>query len=510
METELKLSVSPEHLHTVGRRRLLGHFVVAGPVRHVLAARYFDNAGCLLQAHGFDLRVRQDGQVWTQTLKQAGAPGATDRGEWEAQVDGPGPDLARLCATPGLPRKVARLLRGIEKDGGLREHFAVDVTRDTWTLRVAGSEVEMALDEGRIACGAATVPVSEIEFELKAGDKGALYALAAELAGHIAVLPGADSKSARGYALCMKKEGAPRKAGTIALRSGLSVEEGIRAILGNCLHHAQANVRGILDTDDPEYLHQMRVGLRRFRSALKLFDTWLVLPPAMQEEFDWLGAVLGRARDHDVLVLSTLPAMLEDSGAEDLLRPLAGRAGAAAAEKRAELRRALHSARFGQFMLTLAGWVDCARWRNGMDAGLLASLRKPLAPFARKAVARGHRKIARRGEGLDRHDSRSLHRLRIACKQNRYAVEFFRELERGKPARRYIKALAALQDVLGLRNDVAVARRIVGELEQGHPALGRPAGFAGGYLACRATAGLRDIRKGWRRFSALSAAKLFH
>jgi CHAD domain-containing protein len=205
-----------------------------------------------------------------------------------------------------------------------------------------------------------------------------------------------------------------------------------------------------------------------------------------------------------------LPAIADDTQAGDSLRPLAERAAAAAAESRAELRRALHSARFGQFMLTLSGWVDCGGWRSGMAPDLLASLRKGLPKFARKAVARGHDKIERRGKRLDRHDARALHRLRIACKQNRYAVEFFRALARNKRAGEYIDELASLQDVLGLRNDVAVAQRIVHELEEGHPALARAAGFASGYLGCRATAGLGDIRKGWRRFSALSAARLFH
>jgi inorganic triphosphatase YgiF len=510
METELKLSVSPGNLHAVHRRRLLDHFVVAGPVSHDLSARYFDTRTCALHAHGLDLRVRQDGEVWTQTLKRGGAAGALERDEWEAPVGGPAPDLAGLRAHAGLPRQVDKLLRGLDDGGGLEEKFSVDIKRETWKLQVAESEVEMALDEGVINCGAASLPVSEIEFELKAGDKAALYALAAELAGHIPVLPGDASKSARGYALCRGTPDAPRKAGAIDLSPKLSIDEGIHAILGSCLHHAHANVRGIVETDDPEYLHQMRVGIRRFRSALKLFGTWLVLPPAMQEELDWLGTILGSARDHDVFHHSTLPAIIDDTRAGDSLRPLAERAAAAAAEQRAELRRALHSARYGQFMLSLWGWVDCGGWRSGMDTGLLASLDKGLPKFARKAVARGHAKIERRGRHLDRHDARSLHRLRIACKQNRYTVEFFRALARRKRAGKYIDELASLQDVLGARNDLAVAQRIVHELEEGHPALARAAGFAAGYLGWRAAAGLGDIRKGWRRFSALSADRLFH
>jgi inorganic triphosphatase YgiF len=509
METELKLSVAPAHLHTVARRNLLGHFVVSGPVTHDLSAHYFDTADCALHAHGLALRVRKDGDVWTQTLKREGADGALERGEWEVRVPGPVPDLAAERAVEGLPASVDKLLRKIGKGEALQEKFSVQVTRRTWQLQVAGSDVEMALDEGTVTCGASTLPLSEIEFELKAGDKAALYALAAELAGQVPVLPGDGSKSARGYALCIGKPDAPRKAAPIGLARKLSVDQGIRAILGSCLHHARANVRGILETDDPEYLHQMRVGIRRFRSALKLFSAWTMLPPAVQEELDWLNGVLGAARDHDVLVHSTLPALIEDANAGERLQPLTERAASACAEKRAELRRALHSARFGQLMLTVSGWVDCCGWRAGKDRDALASLGAPLARFARKAVARGQGKIGRRGKKIDPHQSQSLHRLRIACKQNRYAAEFFRDLERPGRADKYIKSLAALQDVLGLRNDVAVAQRIVHELGQDSAALDRAAGFASGYLCCRATAGVGKIRKARRRFSRLSAAGLF-
>jgi CHAD domain-containing protein len=254
----------------------------------------------------------------------------------------------------------------------------------------------------------------------------------------------------------------------------------------------------------------MRVGLRRFRSATKLFAAWAVPPSTMREELAWLGTVLGNARDHDVLLNSTLPAVIEDVAGEDSLRPLRERAGAVTSEKRAEVRRALHSARYRRCMLSLFEWVDCGGWRNGMGEDLLTSLRAPLADFARKAMARGHAKIEKRGKNLHRHDSRALHRLRIACKQNRYAVEFFRDLERGKRAAKYVKALSSLQDTLGRRNDLTVALRIVRELQEGIPELSSPAAFASGYLNCRATSGLRDVRKPWQKFSALSPAKLIH
>lgn len=511
MEIELKLAASPAHLHKVMHQRLLEHLVSGAPAHVMLAARYFDTDKCDLHQRGLALRVRRQGGGWMQTLKlDHRADGALERYEWETELAGPDPDLDALRRQAGLPARVARLLREVRRGLNLEEKFAVDVKRESWQLRIADSEVEMALDEGSISCGGSRMPVAEIEFELKAGDKAALYAVAAELAGHMPLQVSELSKSARGYALCLGQSPAPRKAEPIGLSSRMTVGEGIRAILGNCLRHAQANAHGVLDSDDPEYLHQMRVGLRRFRSATRLFSTWTVLPPALQEELAWLGTVLGSARDHDVLFHSTLPAIIDDLPAEESLQPLAERAGAAAAEKRAELRRALHSARCGQCMLALFGWVDCSGWRNGIGADLAASLDKPLRRFARRAVARGHAKIEQRGQDLHRHDSEALHRLRIACKQNRYAVEFFCDIERGKRAAQYVKALSSLQDTLGMRNDVTVALGLIDALKEGLPALAVPAAFASGYLNCRATAGLRDVRKPWAQFATLSPSRLFN
>ncbi len=510
MEIELKLAVSPADLHRVMRKPVLDHFALAKPTTEQLHARYFDTNDCLLQRQGLALRVRSKSGGWVQTLKRDGKPGgAFERDEWEVPVAGPEPDLAALRDGADLPGTVARLVKGLDKDGTLREKFAVRVQRETWQLRVADTLVEMVLDDGALTCGGASEPVSEIEFELRSGDKAALYALAAELAGHVNLHVSSESKSARGYALCNGHLEAPRKAGTIALGRRISVDEGIKTILGSCLLHAGSNVRGVLETDDPEYLHQVRVGLRRFRSALKLFAPLATLPEPLVAEMTWLGEVLGNARDHDVLAQQTLPALAEDVSGQEHLRPLLERAGAAAAAHRAELRRALHSPRYGQCMLALFEWVDCARWHQGASSEQKAALDKPLAKFARRAVHEGHARIQKRGRGLHRHDAAALHRLRIACKRNRYAVEFFRDLARDKPAARYIKALSALQDTLGQRNDMSVALTLLPTLGGDSALLAAPVAFASGYLQCGANAGLHGVRAPWRQFSALSPDKLF-
>jgi CHAD domain-containing protein len=85
--------------------------------------------------------------------------------------------------------------------------------------------------------------------------------------------------------------------------------DALPAVLGNCLEHIQRNEVAVVEGHDPETLHQMRVGVRRLRSALKLFATVAPCPPALLEDIDWLGMELGAARDWDVLLSSTLARM---------------------------------------------------------------------------------------------------------------------------------------------------------------------------------------------------------
>ncbi len=511
MEIELKLNVDPAEIARVMRRDRLEGVLKAKPSSMTVVSRYLDSGKLDLHRHDLSLRTRTEKKKRLQTLKLGGkdSVGVSDRGEWEMPIAGPGPDIAKLRHTDGVPSTAAALLKDLDRKDALHELFLTDVKRTTWQLQVGESEVEMALDEGTIRCGDASLPVAEVELELKAGDKAALFEVARELAAQAAVLPAERSKGRRGYALVTGESPHPVRAETIGLAAGMPVDDAIKTILGACLQHALSNVRGILDEDDPEYVHQMRVGLRRLRSACKLFSDWVELPPQIEGELEWIGGLLGSARDHDVLVQSTLPVIRDALAGDDALQALLARAGAAAAEQRAALRRALHSPRFGQWMVALLEWIECRGWHHGLDAAASDKLQRPLGRFARKAVARGQQRIARRGRHADPRDNPRMHRLRIACKRQRYAVEFFQNVERGGRARRYIRQLAGLQDMIGAHVDVAVARRLVGEMRQELPQLAEAAALASGFLACRGSDELRGVRRGWKKLTARSPDRLF-
>lgn len=505
METELKLVTSAAHLHKISSQHLLQDFAATEPVTRQLTSRYFDTPDTKLHKLGLALRVRDDAQQHTQTLKTAGdgvlPSGLLERGEWEAPAESGTPDVRALGKARKLPRKVARVLRRAGRHGQLAEQFTVQAQRTTWMLDVDGARIEIALDEGAALANGARSTFSEIELERKSGKKSALYTAAHALARHIPVQLSFVSKAERGFAL-LGQGMRPRKASAISFPVRASVEQGLRRILAACLAHAQANAQGFLDSDDPEYLHQLRVGMRRFKSALKLFRELVALPPELQQQLDATATLLGAARDADVFVLTTLPRIRDAGKHGAFLQPLFDHAQAYAQEQRTAARHAIHSTHHAQMMLALFEWVDGKRWRKTAPRAVRARLRKPLAAYARDAIGHAHAVVAQRARKVERvggHDSPTLHRLRIGCKQARYAVEFFAAIERPQRATRYVKTLSSVQDALGMLNDVRVAQTILPRFADADASLAPAVQVVAAYLQGIASAQLDRRHTPWRK-----------
>ena len=501
METELKLLVNAAHLEKIVSQAIMRELARGDLVEQRLLAHYFDSAGRKLRRKGLTLRVRQEGGQALQTLErtapEAAPSGALARGEWQTEVEKMWPDLRKLANEETLPRKQRKVLLQLRGADKLAEQFQVEVARKTLMLEIGGSSVEMALDDGKVVAAGESSRFCEVELELKAGKKSALYAAARHLARHVPAQISFVSKADRGFAL-LGEAAAPVKAVPVAFPVDASVEQGMRRIFAACLVHAQANVAGFLHSDDVEYLHQLRVGMRRFKSAIKLFRDLVTLPPELREQLEELSSLLGAARDADVLLLSTLADL---NGAEKQTQPLHAlleHAARHAAERRAAAREALHSTRHAQLMIALFEWVDCKRWRRDVSKQERQRLRSPLAGYAHHAVIAAHALVARRAGKVrdeqreekpnekreekrdaqrdDKPDdggaARSLHRLRIAGKQSRYAVDFFTDIERPHRAEKYIRQLTRTQDALGAVNDVSVARHTLAEFASADPALG--------------------------------------
>jgi CHAD domain-containing protein len=217
---------------------------------------------------------------------------------------------------------------------------------------------------------------------------------------------------------------------------------------------------------DAEALHDMRVAARRLRSTLRtfrpLFDRGRTEP--LRAELRWLGRLLGDARDGDVLA-ERLTAAVRAEPPELVVGPVAARIRRRLAEDTAPARRRMVAGLDGERFTDLLAALD--RLAGGV-AGPARAGSGRLRRRARRALRRADRLLAAApaapdprpvaDPGLTAGRDTRLHEARKAYKRARYAAEALAPLA-GGPARRLVKRLKTLQDVLGEHQDTIVARQ---------------------------------------------------
>lgn len=509
MEVELKLLLDPQHVVRLRAHPLLAQYASAEPLQLSMHDLYVDTLDLQLCRQQAGLRVRHVDGAWVQTLKAGGSVrgGLHSRHEWESQVAGPAPQPEALAALIKRQQPVRTLLRKAAHDG-LQAIFSTRIERTVWQLATPqGDLVECVLDQGVIEHRARSIAISEIELELKSGNPASLFDIALALLAEVPLQIGQQSKAERGYRLAAGMPPTAVKAQPLALRAGLSVEQGFQAIAANCLEQIGANQDGVAAGDDVESLHQMRVGLRRLRSALSLFKSRLQLPGDLQAGLDWLAGTLGAARDWDVLAGDTL-APCAAQVETDTLAPLLDASGEAARAAHAEAAAALADPRHARLMLGLQRWLLACGWRDACTPRQRRDLDQALPRFAKQALRQRQRRLLKRGRLLLHGTPGERHQVRIAAKKARYASEFFASLFSARKVAAYGKRLSALQEVLGVQNDLQVADQLLHVLAGRQPQVQAQAAYMRGFLAARAQARLLDARGMRRAWQRVKAARL--
>lgn len=479
---------------------------VAPLERTSLAAMYLDTDDRRLAEAGLSWRLRREGRRWIQTLKGPGA-NPLERFEHEVMRPDASHDATEHAGTVFGNRLIA-VLRGASADGfepGVR--FRTEVRRRVRRVRTRGAVVEIAFDEGRLVAAESTQRILEIEFELFSGSTTALLALAERWRKRFNLIYDPRSKAERGDLLAQGTASPPlRKAVQPKYSGRVGAIEAFGVVIDECLGHVTRSVIGLVDGDSSlrvEHVHQVRVGIRRLRSALRSFRGWAKAPPAdLVDRLRGLFSTLGRSRETDVLS-SGVAAELAKVGAPLLKLP----ADATALDP-------VDVARSGETQRTLLDWIA---WRaklacdpededhpNAAGPSPAAVDRRAtptekLRTFhdapgfhrcAERRLRRWHRRIVAGWNAFDELDDAGLHALRKDIKRQRYAVEFFASALRHRRTDRYLNALADIQSRMGVLNDLFVARARYQELVQSDPA----AWFALGWLAAR-TAEARVLAK---------------
>jgi inorganic triphosphatase YgiF len=488
-EVEIKLEVAPASLTRLEQIPLISA-CKAPSKRTQEVSVYFDTDKQTLRKAGLTLRVRRIGDRYIQTIKTTANASLFERDEWESEIEGDAPDLrlARDTAlAPLLGRKFRRQL--------IKPMFETRVQRTVYPLADEKRAIALTVDQGDISAGGRSVPLCEIELELERGNATELFDVAREITQALPAQLALKSKSQRGYELLDGKPPAPIKMVAVDLAAGMRTRDGFAAIGRAGLRHIIANEPALL-RNDPEGVHQMRVGLRRLRAAMALFADLLqdAQTAAIKGELKWLTQELAPARELEVLIKRVVAPVKKRhvslDGIPGLSRELSEKR--AAALERA--RSAVASARFRALTLEIAAWLETGHWTSPQDDHVRAQGDAPIEASATAELKRRWKKIRKKGKVLARLDAKRRHRLRIQAKKVRYATEFFAPLFSGKRApkrrKKFLNALERLQDTLGDLNDIVVHEDLITAMRRGRRQSSPKRAFAAGLLTGREDARL--------------------
>lgn len=510
-ELEIKLELPAEHLRRLKKAAIEGTTEYLPSSAKQLSSAYYDTRGRVLRRHGYSLRVREVDGGWIQTLKA----GRTIRGgvsnpiEIEAEIGGPKPRLDAID-----DKDIRDAIESLIGKSRLVALFDTEIRRTSRHLETAtGDRIELSIDEGHVATRPVRRDVKpkksairEVELELKAGSIDGLVSVLEEITSQSEFRLSDTGKADIGYRLLDETPAPPEvaKARPPDIDSQMSGSAALGKIVETAAAQALANWHVVLDRNDPEGVHQMRVGLRRLRSALRILryaldDQAFV---GLAAELRDLAQAAGEVRDLDVL-------------ATDLLEPIAATVQFAAGleEIRARLDAERLVARRKLLDRLQERRSEMLRVRLGLLPHLISNLPassvlgEPVEQLAATAVTKLTNRALKRGKDIESATVEQRHELRKALKAIRYAAEFFGPVYHASKLQKLAKSSAKLQDLLGYHNDVALAGRLT-TLPRGksrrHAEIDLAIGAVIGWHSARDAEALQQIGEAWKSWRKLA------
>lgn len=457
------------------------------PHERRLEAVYFDTTDLRLLRRGVTVRLRRGEdptELWTAKLPEEAPP-----------LDLGGREVSVAAEPGGVPTLLEDMVRGWGLGAPLVPVARLRTLRNRITLRRSNGRVVAVVDDDEVSIiqrSRVAARFRELDVELADGAPSKLLVRLAERmcsAGAQPVDQMPKLVRALGPSALAPWDLSPPK-----LSDRPTAGELITAALVASAARLVDHLAAVVLDEDPEGVHQARVGIRRLRSDLKtarsLFDAKTVKP--LRQELDWLMGGLGAVRDLDVLLarlrLDTRSLDPSDrGGAEAVLQQATEDRAAAYESLRAQLRTPRCAALLEETARVAATPPFSGRAvRRPAKKVLPGLVRRPLKDLRREARTQG-----------EVPDDAGLHHLRIGVKRLRYASELVAPAT-GKKARRAARKLALVQDVLGEHNDACVAEVQLRTLGRRTGETGAwAAGLLGGLQLARAAECRRRFASVW-------------
>ena len=486
-ELELKVELSDSDMKRLGGKSHYDELAMGRIPIKKLRTVYFDTPKHDLHAAGFSLSLRRHNGRWLQSVKgDQHVGGKSTAIELEDPVDTGKPDPARIT-----DKKIKRAVQAAVKGVSLHPVFETILKQTTRKIKSQG---ELVVRNESVRSGQSGLLAAELE--VKAGSAEHLLLGVEKLLGAHELKLAGHSKAERSYRVAVGKTKAarPEKARLAHITRQCACAEAFSAIFESATRQIVVNRQAVLQTDDPEGAHQMRIGLRRLRSALRALHP--LVDGGSLRGFEWsardVGRCVGMLRDADVLITGIQAPMEQVASDKRGFGELRGALARDQQAKRDEVRTALRGPTWTRLELYLALWPQTLEESHELD--------KPVTKHARRVLQKAWRKPAKLGRNLDRLDDEHRHEMRKALKELRYQTEFFAPLFKRRDTHDFIEQLKSLQDVFGYINDARMAPRLV-EVEIEHQAgvaAARAASYALGRFEAEAAHVWCGVDKLWK------------
>ncbi len=461
-----------------------------------LAAHYYDTADNTLAQSGMALRIRKEGDTWVQTLKSNG-DGMASRGEQnnildEAQVneaiktDSLYPDLS-VYEDLDIEKIILSSNQELSSDQKLSSDpeqssdklkciYITDIERTTRLIKGDSGLIEMAYDEGSVIHGEdsqISKPILELEFELIEGDVSFLFDVAKTWARRYNLCLSTVTKAERGGLMLAGKDHADATKSDLkklAFDKNISQPQFIRAVVHNCMLQILPNVSAIAaGSTDGNHVHQLRVGIRRLRTALKFFSEFSSqLNPEWGPILKQTFGLLGEYRDREILEVKTQP----------MLEALDGPHVDWSAERESIKIKPIDALRAPDFQITLLELIEYTMSPAKKDKPLNQGNAKQQTV---KILESLYKKISKASEKFASLDIEAQHDVRKRLKSLRYISEFVSPMYKKKKTKAFLQYLEPAQELLGEYNDDIVGQYFYRQKTESDPA----AWFAVGYFSAQ-------------------------
>ena len=419
--------------------------------------RYFDTDDWWLHRAGVSLRIREIDRKVFMTLKSLTpiTNGVASRLELEEplpvssiqSIELPQPELLPDWLHDFCGYKSFRLL------------FDVETQRSVLDLNISKSTcIKACVDKTRIHSKEGEVKKIEIEFELQRGNIDEARIFADNVADRLGLTSNQKSKFKHGLSVSGLIPPKMRKPSKYTFKPNERTVDAAFHVLRRNFDAFCWNEPGTRLGFDPEYLHDMRVAIRRLRAALEVFSDALPKKRVrwLEKELKWIARTLGQVRDLDVHIqnLDAERSQLKEADSKHLeaFRRWLMRKREQARES---LLQMFNSERYGIFTQRFERYLN--RGPSTVSKKSLAS--KPIKRIAPAWLDKRLKKVKNRGDAIHEDSlAEHLHKLRIHCKKLRYLGEILHPLY-NKPIKKFTKRVTNLQDVLGEYQDAGVAQK---------------------------------------------------